>query len=206
MTVTRLWTGGRTLEVTGEGYVPRGEVLENGAPADLKRDAALRRLLQVAALCNNARLVRAGEDGQQRRAGRQAERRGRMDHAGRSDGRRAHRAGGQAGRHGVVAGRLCTAGAGISFRFGAQADVRARSSTKAAGSSAVRRARPICCWSSAPMCCGTAMSCRSPPAARQRRPPTRRWPDRRLRVLGLAYRDVSQYGCLRDSEQMRKRL
>jgi len=73
MTVTRLWTGGRTLEVTGEGYVPRGEVLENGAPADLKRDAALRRLLQVAALCNNARLVHAGEDGQPRRAGRQAE-------------------------------------------------------------------------------------------------------------------------------------
>ncbi|REK58523.1 MAG: calcium-translocating P-type ATPase, SERCA-type [Thermobacillus sp.] len=73
MTVTRLWTGGRTLEVTGEGYVPRGEVLENGAPVDLKRDAALRRLLQVAALCNNARLVRAGEDGQPRRAGKHAE-------------------------------------------------------------------------------------------------------------------------------------
>jgi Ca2+-transporting ATPase len=73
MTVTRLWTGGRTLEVTGEGYAPRGEVLENGAPADLKRDAELRRLLQVAALCNNARLVRAGEDGQPRRAGRHAE-------------------------------------------------------------------------------------------------------------------------------------
>jgi len=69
MTVTRLWTGGRTLEVTGEGYAPRGEVLENGAPADLKRDPALRRLLQVAALCNNARLIRAGEDGRPRRPG-----------------------------------------------------------------------------------------------------------------------------------------
>jgi Ca2+-transporting ATPase len=73
MTVTRLWTGGRTLEVTGEGYVPRGEVFENGAPADLKRDPALRRLLQVAALCNNARLIRAGEDGRPAPAGKRAE-------------------------------------------------------------------------------------------------------------------------------------
>jgi Ca2+-transporting ATPase len=68
MTVTRLWTGGRTLEVTGEGYAPRGDVLENGVPVDLKRDAALRRLVQVAALCNNARLIRAEEAGRPGRA------------------------------------------------------------------------------------------------------------------------------------------
>ncbi len=61
MTVTKLWTGGRTLDVTGEGYEPAGEVLENGAHVDLKRDAELRRMLQVAALCNNARLVRGEE-------------------------------------------------------------------------------------------------------------------------------------------------
>lgn len=74
MTVTKLWTGGRTLEVTGEGYAPRGDVLENGAPADLKRDASLRRMLQVAALCNNARLVRteADEAGQKGRRGKEA--------------------------------------------------------------------------------------------------------------------------------------
>jgi len=73
MTVVRLWTEGRTLEVTGEGYEPRGEVLENGRPVDLKRDAALRRLVQVAALCNNARLVRAEEAGRPGRAGRRAD-------------------------------------------------------------------------------------------------------------------------------------
>ncbi|PZD93801.1 calcium-translocating P-type ATPase, SERCA-type [Paenibacillus sambharensis] len=63
MTVKKLWTGGRMLDVTGEGYEPVGEVLEGGAHADLKKDAALRRMLQIAALCNNARLVK--EAGQQ---------------------------------------------------------------------------------------------------------------------------------------------
>lgn len=61
MTVTKLWTGGRKLDVTGEGYEPTGDVLENGCPADLKRDSALRRMLQIAALCNNARLLPAQE-------------------------------------------------------------------------------------------------------------------------------------------------
>lgn len=77
MTVTRLWTGGRTLEVTGEGYVPRGEVLENGVPADLKGDAALRRMLQVAALCNNARLERLPDETEPPRRTKEGSRRGR---------------------------------------------------------------------------------------------------------------------------------
>lgn len=56
MTVTRLWMGGRTLEVSGEGYEPIGNVTENGKPIDMKNDQTLRRLLQISALCNNARL------------------------------------------------------------------------------------------------------------------------------------------------------
>lgn len=60
MTVTHLWTGGRLLEVTGEGYEPRGEIKMNGKPADVRRDQTLRRLLQVAALCNNAELFQEG--------------------------------------------------------------------------------------------------------------------------------------------------
>ncbi|WP_410511614.1 calcium-translocating P-type ATPase, SERCA-type [Paenibacillus sp. BR2-3] len=56
MTVTRLWSGGRILEVTGEGYAPLGQVLEKGKPVDLKHDQSLRRLLQVGALCNNAEI------------------------------------------------------------------------------------------------------------------------------------------------------
>lgn len=56
MTVTRLWLGGRMLEVSGEGYEPTGHVTENGLPIDMKNDQALRRLLQISALCNNAHL------------------------------------------------------------------------------------------------------------------------------------------------------
>ncbi|CAM4253397.1 calcium-translocating P-type ATPase, SERCA-type [Paenibacillus tarimensis] len=67
MTVKKLWTGGRTLDVTGEGYEPVGEVLEEGAHADLKKDAALRRMLQIAALCNNARLVKEGGEPEKRK-------------------------------------------------------------------------------------------------------------------------------------------
>jgi P-type Ca2+ transporter type 2C len=57
MTVTHLWMGGKLLEVTGEGYEPRGEIRLDGRTADIRRDQSLRRLLQVAALCNNSELV-----------------------------------------------------------------------------------------------------------------------------------------------------
>lgn len=56
MTVTRVWNGGRALEVTGEGYAPTGAVLDRGKPADMKHDPSLRRLLQIGALCNNAEI------------------------------------------------------------------------------------------------------------------------------------------------------
>ncbi|MDQ0193155.1 calcium-translocating P-type ATPase, SERCA-type [Paenibacillus wynnii] len=56
MTVTRLWSGGRNLDVTGEGYAPVGQILDKGRPIDLKHDQSLRRLLQVAALCSNAEI------------------------------------------------------------------------------------------------------------------------------------------------------
>jgi len=56
MTVTKLWLGGRTVEVTGEGYEPTGLLKENGKSIDAKGDAALRRLTQIAALCNNSDL------------------------------------------------------------------------------------------------------------------------------------------------------
>jgi len=57
MTVAQIWIGGRRLDVSGSGYEPFGEIRENGKPVDARRDAALRRLLQVFALCNNAELV-----------------------------------------------------------------------------------------------------------------------------------------------------
>ena len=66
MTVTRLWLEGRTLEVTGSGYAPAGQIMDDGRPADVRKNAALRRLAQAAALCNNARLEQTGSGWQVR--------------------------------------------------------------------------------------------------------------------------------------------
>ncbi|MBJ6363296.1 calcium-translocating P-type ATPase, SERCA-type [Paenibacillus sp. GCM10012307] len=71
MTVTKLWLGGRWLDVSGEGYEPTGEVIEGGVAADLKNDQHLRRLLQVAALCNNASLYKQPVETDKRRKGKE---------------------------------------------------------------------------------------------------------------------------------------
>ncbi|MGU3469783.1 calcium-translocating P-type ATPase, SERCA-type [Paenibacillus sp. D51F] len=67
MTVTRIWSGGRQLEVTGEGYAPAGGCYADGQQVEAKDDASLRRMLQVAALCNNAELIHA-EEGEERKS------------------------------------------------------------------------------------------------------------------------------------------
>lgn len=67
MTVTRLWLEGRSLEVTGEGYEPIGQILENKQPIDIKMDQSLRRLLQVSALCSNAVISEVDADVRGRR-------------------------------------------------------------------------------------------------------------------------------------------
>ncbi|ALS27460.1 ATPase [Paenibacillus sp. 32O-W] len=69
MTVTRMWIGGRQIEVTGEGYEPEGEALEDGDVIDVKHDLTVRRLLQIAALCNNASVSRQETDGKKRKDG-----------------------------------------------------------------------------------------------------------------------------------------
>lgn len=58
MTVTHVWLSGRQLEVSGEGYDPSGSIFENGKELDIRHDQAIKRLLQISALCNNAQLVR----------------------------------------------------------------------------------------------------------------------------------------------------
>ncbi|AJS57853.1 calcium-translocating P-type ATPase, SERCA-type [Paenibacillus sp. IHBB 10380] len=62
MTVTHVWVGGRDLEVTGDGYAPLGQILENKCPVELKNDQGLRRLLQIGTLCNNAEIVETVSD------------------------------------------------------------------------------------------------------------------------------------------------
>jgi Ca2+-transporting ATPase len=53
MTVRKIWAGGRTFEVTGEGYDPQGEI-KNGPSG--RSSEALQRLLRIGAVANNARL------------------------------------------------------------------------------------------------------------------------------------------------------
>ncbi|WP_336763568.1 cation-translocating P-type ATPase [Paenibacillus sp. USHLN196] len=57
MTVTDVWLEGRNIKVTGDGYAPEGQMLENGRTVELKSDQSLRRMLQISALCNNASIV-----------------------------------------------------------------------------------------------------------------------------------------------------
>jgi Ca2+-transporting ATPase len=70
MTVRELHTGERTWQVTGSGYAPRGEFLVSteAGPASPTReqvtaDVDLRRLLTIAATCNNATVRPQGDGG-----------------------------------------------------------------------------------------------------------------------------------------------
>lgn len=57
MTVTRLWAQGREVEVTGTGYAPQGEFLEQGGRIDLKHDSLMHLALEIGMLCNSASLT-----------------------------------------------------------------------------------------------------------------------------------------------------
>ncbi|GIP32943.1 calcium-translocating P-type ATPase, SERCA-type [Paenibacillus sp. J2TS4] len=57
MTVTHLWLGGRLLEVSGEGYEPKGDISHEGKKLDPGREPMLQRFLKIAAYCNNAKLT-----------------------------------------------------------------------------------------------------------------------------------------------------
>jgi Ca2+-transporting ATPase len=56
MRVTRVVLPGRELDVTGSRYEPAGEFLESGRPVAPGDDPALKRLLEIASVCNDARL------------------------------------------------------------------------------------------------------------------------------------------------------
>jgi len=64
MTVTRIWADGQFFEVTGSGYVPKGEFLVDGKPVDITRYPALSTALWVGVLNNDAQLeTTKGENG-----------------------------------------------------------------------------------------------------------------------------------------------
>lgn len=63
MTVQRLYVDGHWFSVTGTGYHPTGEFLHDDQPVDPNRRGALKSLIEIAATCNNAALVKhEGED------------------------------------------------------------------------------------------------------------------------------------------------
>lgn len=57
MTVTNLWSGGKTWDVSGTGYVPEGDFFRNGQKVNMDKEKALLQLLTFGALCNNARVI-----------------------------------------------------------------------------------------------------------------------------------------------------
>lgn len=56
MTVRRLYVDGQFIDVTGEGYEPKGEFLRDGRRLDPQHEQRLGLLLKIAALCNDAQL------------------------------------------------------------------------------------------------------------------------------------------------------
>ncbi|OIK15221.1 calcium-translocating P-type ATPase, SERCA-type [Bacillus sp. MUM 13] len=61
MTVTHLWSGGTTWNVSGTGYEPQGEFFHDGKKISLKDEKSLRQLLTFGMLCNNAELLAKDE-------------------------------------------------------------------------------------------------------------------------------------------------
>ena len=57
MTVRKIWIGGQTFNVTGEGYEPEGAIFSGGNPVTISDQEDLHRLCQVAVLDNKATLV-----------------------------------------------------------------------------------------------------------------------------------------------------
>ena len=62
MTVQRLWAGEETADVTGIGYVPQGEIAQDGDAVDIREHPALLELLRAGLLCNDA-VLKQDENG-----------------------------------------------------------------------------------------------------------------------------------------------
>ena len=62
MTVTRIWVAGQFVEVTGQGYAPKGEFKVDGKKVDLDQFPAVKSALWVGALNNDALLEETSGD------------------------------------------------------------------------------------------------------------------------------------------------
>jgi Ca2+-transporting ATPase len=61
MTLRRIYLSGRTIEITGAGYRPEGEFLENGQKLEPLKDETLLLSLKISALCNDSTLKSDGD-------------------------------------------------------------------------------------------------------------------------------------------------
>lgn len=62
MTVRRVYVDGRFVDVTGEGYIPEGQFESDGAAVSPDEDSTLGLLLRTGVLCNEASLVKRGQN------------------------------------------------------------------------------------------------------------------------------------------------
>ena len=62
MTVRKLYTNNKIIEVTGEGYEPKGEFRQNGMIIDPLKDEYTALLLRIMTLCNDASLIYGGKE------------------------------------------------------------------------------------------------------------------------------------------------
>lgn len=63
MTIVKMYVPGMELDVTGEGYEPRGEISVDGKAVELSKEAAVARLMEIQVLCNDSRLESHEENG-----------------------------------------------------------------------------------------------------------------------------------------------
>ena len=66
LTVQKIFVNNKMVKVTGVGFAPEGKFEINGVPVDPKNDKSLTLLLEIAALCNDARLRQHKTDGKYR--------------------------------------------------------------------------------------------------------------------------------------------
>lgn len=62
MTVTHLWSGGKTWTVDGVGYEPEGRFYENNQPIQIQDEKSLQQMLIFGMLCNHSQLNFKEED------------------------------------------------------------------------------------------------------------------------------------------------
>jgi len=63
MTVRRIYAGENIIEVRGSGFSTEGEYLENGKVIDPLKVRAVKLTLEIGAVCNNSKMVKASFDG-----------------------------------------------------------------------------------------------------------------------------------------------